>query len=497
MPLYEFKRNDIFVNTLKTYPQIEFFVYGGKAYLNKQTPISGAFTSSVPNVPVGFVNLYEYNVDRYGGQTYKGAPENAPAGDTTVYRAPLGEFGDPTGSTGFSIFALDYDTAPAEKSGRGNPLIHPFVVKSGNRIAFRTTTTGSFNTETLAGEIVWADYPLSASISKEWWASAAVRHSGAITDQTGAPLQGGGAYVSHLEALRSVTDHYLGLSPHYAFSSASFPGSSSAANVHREVNNHPRVHWTKDIGGGDIGIVHIPSIFYGSQIKKGTVNLKYYVTGTLVGELEDRNRNGELVQVGPFNSVGSGSVAGVVLYNEGFLILTGSWDLTPSQAVDDYIGSGSPQKANWTYFAQSTQIFTGSTAGGINNIASPVTAMSSSFLMKMSGTTNTQVVTMLAHAPKGELNHSNNPTYRDHASFTGSIYPNSGSTYYIENQEIKIKNIASSSYNDVTASFKKVTYISKIGVYDRDRNLIAVAKVATPIKKTEERDYTFKLKLDI
>tara|TARA_R100001509_G_scaffold73906_1_gene41227 strand:+ start:176 stop:304 length:129 start_codon:yes stop_codon:yes gene_type:complete len=42
-----------------------------------------------------------------------------------------------------------------------------------------------------------------------------------------------------------------------------------------------------------------------------------------------------------------------------------------------------------------------------------------------------------------------------------------------------------------------VTYISSIGIYDKDQNLIAVAKVANPIRKLESEDYTFKLKLDI
>ncbi len=51
-------------------------------------------------------------------------------------------------------------------------------------------------------------------------------------------------------------------------------------------------------------------------------------------------------------------------------------------------------------------------------------------------------------------------------------------------------------HTDHTGSFQKETYISQIGIYDEDRNLIAVAKLATPVKKTEERDYTFKLKYD-
>ena len=55
----------------------------------------------------------------------------------------------------------------------------------------------------------------------------------------------------------------------------------------------------------------------------------------------------------------------------------------------------------------------------------------------------------------------------------------------------------SSSFADPIPEFSKQTYISKVGIYDKDKNLIAVAKLATPVKKTEERDLTFKLKLDI
>ena len=43
-------------------------------------------------------------------------------------------------------------------------------------------------------------------------------------------------------------------------------------------------------------------------------------------------------------------------------------------------------------------------------------------------------------------------------------------------------------------SFFNASMFGKI--YDKDKNLIGIAKVATPVKKTEERDLTFKLKLD-
>ena len=102
---------------------------------------------------------------------------------------------------------------------------------------------------------------------------------------------------------------------------------------------------------------------------------------------------------------------------------------------------------------------------------------------------------MMAHAKKGELNHSNNYSYLKYNQ-TSSLVSFSGSTSYIEKQ-LKIKNVVSSSHPDPTGSFQKTTYISKSGIYDDDKNLIAIASLAKPVKKTEERDLTFKLKLDI
>jgi len=75
--------------------------------------------------------------------------------------------------------------------------------------------------------------------------------------------------------------------------------------------------------------------------------------------------------------------------------------------------------------------------------------------------------------------------------------PLTGSHGYFERPNFKIKNTVKSSYNDPYAEFEDHTYISKIAIYDEDRNMIGIAKLATPIKKTMKRDFTFKLKLDI
>ena len=60
-----------------------------------------------------------------------------------------------------------------------------------------------------------------------------------------------------------------------------------------------------------------------------------------------------------------------------------------------------------------------------------------------------------------------------------------------------IKNTISSSYADPTGSFAKQVFISQVGIFDEQKNLIGIAKVAKPVKKTEERDLTFKIKIDL
>jgi hypothetical protein len=269
-----------------------------------------------------------------------------------------------------------------------------------------------------------------------------------------------------VSALKNTFNFYTAMSSHYAYSSSLDDTDGG---------------WDK--GKQECGLISIPSIFYGSSIKKGTVELNFYVTGTLIGQLKDENRNGELIQTLPVGHTESGSVAGVALYNEGFLLLTGSWDIASGEHTEAYTG-GSAIAPKWVHFA----------AGADDGYMKDNGHTASSFQMSFHGINYIPYITMFPRAPKGKLNHSNNPTYLEDDS---RYQPTTGSMGYLEPTKNSIKNIVSGAYSDVTASFQKQTYISKIGIYDEDKNLIAIAKMATPVKKTEERDLTFKLKLDI
>jgi methenyltetrahydromethanopterin cyclohydrolase len=114
--------------------------------------------------------------------------------------------------------------------------------------------------------------------------------------------------------------------------------------------------------------------------------------------------------------------------------------------------------------------------------------------MDFKGTNETQVMTMFAHAKRGEINYSTNPTFLEYGQ-ENIFY--SSSAVYEENTELKLKNIASSSYDEFNAPFERQVYISRVGIYDKDKNLIAVATLSNPILKKEAEDISFKLKLDI
>ena len=315
-------------------------------------------------------------------------------------------------------------------------LIYPFITKDGSLTSFSTATTKNFNNNFVYGDKLTGSYPLTASYHREYHATDSTR--------------------TRIASLRNSFNHYTVFNSHYEYTSSM----------------HGR-----DFASVNLNLISIPSIFYGSSIKKGTVDLKFYLTGALIGRAQDVNRDGSLIQTEPAASPGSGSTIGVVLYNEGCLVLTGTTDLSSAEYTQAYEG-GSAAGPKWVNFGYNVN-----------------TNATSSYVMSFSGSTYTPVLTMMASAPKNKLNFSNNPTFIDKSflNVTGTL---SGGMRYKE-PPLSAKNIVSSSYYQYNEPYEKTTYISKIGIYDKNKNLIAVAKLAKPIKKTNEIDYTFKMKLDI
>ena len=429
MSLKKFAKNDVVINTMKAYPSSEFFIYESKIYYNNRPQQSGTFSNAVLNVSSGFVSLYEYNIDRF---SYTDASN------------PL-----------------------------INGFIRPFITASSNRYTFNTLSVSGAATIYTAGEVLTGSYPMSASITRELMAPAGATTStihgflGAISTTT--------PTYRHYYALHNVLEYNGIRNPNYKVLGPS--GSTGYA-------------WNKDTQ--NINLISIPSIFYGSQIKPGTVSLKWYYTGSLIGELKDIKQDGSLVQVSPVGSSGSGSIAGVVLYEHGFVLLTGSWDLKNVNLplVSGSTSASSRVAPSWLYYG----------AGANDDVTSTTTKAaglgisSASFGLSFKGTSETQVMTMFARARRGEVNYSNNPTF---LNFGQEQIELTSSRVYEENSSRTIYNSVSSSYNQYKAPFKRQLYVSKVAIYDDKKNFIGIATLANPVLKEEDQDFTFKLKLDI
>ena len=463
MPFYRFNKNDKFINIIKAFPKSQFTTWSGSVFYNNSNQ-----SASNTNVIDGHISLYEMNVNRSGEV--------------------------------------------------GSGLIFPYKIKdTGDLTGFGNVGSDTYFVGYEQGDLISGSYPLTASIFRELFNYTTNDYS-VVYDKTqpganSTPLDAlpNGTYPQavvtgsqqetnvkieefftykgrrrrHLEALINTLNHYTYLSPHYAYSS-----SLEYAN--------------RDLSKVKVNMISIPSLFFGSEIRKGTVNLKFYVTGTLAGELVDIKRNGELVQVGPTGSAFSGTTAGIVLYNEGFIILTGTHNLDSAHSGEDYVGlgdGGADNYVSWLNYGASmpTTTFYNSNLTKYLWKNQKVYAPSSSFELSFKGTNRVPTVTMFAHAEKGMLNHSNNITYVDYRSLSSSadFGPNTNKGRYLEHDMVKIKNTVKSRFKNHAEDFEKQTFISKIGIYDKDRNLIAVAKLANPIKKKEDRDITFKMKLDM
>jgi len=463
MSYRKFGSSDILNNTMVAYPSVEFYIYNGKIFYNnipnspgtRNTSTTEGSPATQRNVNSGHINLFEYNIDRPVVLTdrivgsFVANPEASGSYNKASYDARRIKYDE------YSI-PIDF---VEDKS-----IIYPFLAKDSTTIAPKTVAASTYSTAFKYGDVMTANYPLSASISKEL-----------ISVNDGGGYRGVSSSVGFNKTFLGIRNRL----DYYGYRSRHYKVSSSYGNKLNQTLN----------------FIHIPSIFYGTRIEPGTVSLKFYITGTLAGELNDTRQNGELIQVSSSldggadrGAANNGKVAGVVLYDEGIILLTGSWTLN-NMSIPYSIGGA--KAGAWIYFAagalDSPYIQTG--RSDINN-----DFKKASFKINFKGRTETQTITMFTHARSGEANVSNNPTFISKGQNRDSY---STDHIYQQNQNVKMKNFTSSSYADYNAPFKRQLFISRIGIYDKNKNLIGISTLANPILKEDKDNYTFKVKIDI
>lgn len=239
-----------------------------------------------------------------------------------------------------------------------------------------------------------------------------------------------------------------------------------------------------------MNMIKIPSIFYGSSIKRGSVDLKFFYTGSLLSRCRDERQNGQLIASGPTSPVNiSGSVVGHIFYKEGIIIFP--FDIANDSLKAETIQTTGALTDNprWIHFGLGLE------DNQNNALYEAHPSPSASFEINFEGTSYINNMTLFCHMDRGEYNYSNNPTYQDLTQPNIETFNFNNSSY--EEPVIKIKNIASSSFYKGEDDFRKVTYVSKIGIYDEYDQLIMTADLARPYKKEELEELTFKIKYDL
>lgn len=333
-------------------------------------------------------------------------------------------------------------------------LVYGFINKETTRYAFGTITSGFDDSSQFQyGNALTQSYPLKAGLTRIY-----VEEGPEFDDVTFDPYEPpsfAGSNKKYIRALKNVIN--------------------SRENLGKQFNYG-------DLGTSNVNMICVPGIFYGSKMDPGTVELSCYITGSLIGQLKDTNKDGVLLETtGPE----SGSVAGVVIYEQGLMLLTGSWDLSSGAHTDTYGVSTYP---NWLSFGTGLNLIGAADEGGANFAEEVETT---SYRVNFKGTNKIPTLTMFSYAEKGEYNFSNNPSFLELTNKTDSF---SSSSYSQPTK--KIKNITQSRYENHSASFESTTYISKVGIYDENKNLIAIATLANPLKKTPNRDYMIKMRMD-
>ena len=211
------------------------------------------------------------------------------------------------------------------------------------------------------------------------------------------------------------------------------------------------------------------------EIKKGSFNLQMYLSGNSpvgsatarlnLASIQDLNGattykvNSPAGEYGVLytGSVATGSAAvGLVYYQAGVAVLTAS--------IFDAGVAGNTQAA------MLASTYTGSAellaSGTVENVADALRHRLHN--VSFNNTTELNSTVYFCRANANEFNYSSNPTY-----LTGS--------------QIRVKNVAGD---------EPVSYITTVGLYSADNELLAVGKVSEPIKKTPSNSLTLRVRTD-
>ena len=246
---------------------------------------------------------------------------------------------------------------------------------------------------------------------------------------------------------------------------------------------------------GNASVITIPRKFFGEEIKPKSITITDNSTDetkTLVddglGNIYDNAYSSSFAvaseSFGPAGSSMTGSIIGNVMYGQGLIVITetGSYNRVGSTSGSD--GWSVSFKSTHTIYER--EVFCNVERGEFLGLENPTA---------YPGNSGSQFI------PQGLFSGSYSTGHRDisilypaSSSFktTEVTDPVSGETY-LTNKEY----VGTGSYQDFVTGSNFAPYITTIGLYDETNDLLAVGRLAKPIKNDKELDISFLLRFDV
>ena len=440
MSFKRFRNQDLIHTTIKTHPEYNFTVHNGKTFFQREKTQKGDISAeALRHVPTGSVSLYELNIDR----GHVNIEEDIPPGN--YIRLHSRDIVDTR------------DLISAKSSLRD---------LSGNELTLNSLHVNSRNLLPAEADLE-IKYPLSASIGRIY-----VPEDTRTTPRYSRVAVAGPNGLKHpiVEGPHENRKYVLALE-----NLINFPDDLQNGNFDSNYKLQK------------VNIICIPGIFTGSSIKKESIKLNYFVNGKLIATAVDKA--GKMICTFATTAALINQVIGDVIYNQGLIILNNSTAID-STHQENYFSTSATTNPSWLNFGTGIK----QTGKELETGLCPASAYSVTF----KGTNKIPTLSMFSFSEIGEHNYSNNPTFldsklEDNSSLLGEYLLTNSS---FEENKKNIKSINKSPYPDHEEDHINTTYISKVGIYDKDKNLIAVATLANPAKKTEKRDFMIKMKID-
>jgi hypothetical protein len=234
-------------------------------------------------------------------------------------------------------------------------------------------------------------------------------------------------------------------------------------------------------------------LFKRDFLKKETFALKFYTTASSVNGDPIANNLSLTSELGPvivtdagantidattfggrygnlINATNTSQTLGLLFYDAGTAILDLAKVVSGTQALLGHISTVNGTQAYAGTFNQ--LLISGSVDDVLNHVCSTRFSSGSLTGITFQNVTEINSMTVACRASANEFNYSSNPTYTDSQNRIVVVEP--GQEQY-------------------QTAF---SFITSVGLYDANNNLLAVAKMSRPIQKSLEKDLLIKVRLD-